>query len=531
MGKSRKNVSLEDLRVGLRFVTALPGFLRSTLTPTTARHIVKARLSSTGSRVLALLGEIYSGGAESPYRRLLESCGAELGDLEALLGQDGVEGLLRALLDQGVYLRADEFKARVPVRRGSLEFIVNPLALINPAAVVHGISESSGSTGPRTPVPIDLRFIADHAVNTLLAMQAYGGIDWAHGHHGLPGGTALTNPLEMAKFGRSPERWFTTVHPNHPELNHRYRWSGRAARLGARLGGAKLPPPTMTDVHRPLEVIQWMQETLAQGRVPHLWTFASTAVQVAITAGEIGANIAGARFTAGGEPTSPERRRIVEQSGAVMLPRMGATETDILAYACLRPNCADDMHFFDDRHALIQAGEDTECALPGKALLLTTLLESAPLRMLNVCMGDQARIVRRQCGCPMSDFGWHTHLEEVRSFEKLTAGGMAFLDYDVIRILEEVLPQRFGGSAADFQIVERLDQASSRFQIELRASPALGPIEAGDLRAAFLDALCGGSEGQRLGQLWWQDGQVISEVRKPPLRTASGKVLHLHRVT
>ena len=67
-------------------------------------------------------------------------------------------------------------------------------------------------------------------------------------------------------------------------------------------------------------------------------------------------------------------------------------------------------------------------------------------------------MTRRSCGCYFERLGWRSHLHTIRSFEKLTAGGMTVLDADVVRILEELLPARFGGAAADYQLVE--DQAA-----------------------------------------------------------------------
>ena len=56
-------------------------------------------------------------------------------------------------------------------------------------------------------------------------------------------------------------------------------------------------------------------------------------------------------------------------------------------------------------------------------------------------MGDQGVLARRDCGCPLDGIGWQSiPLDNVCSFEKLTSGGMTFLDVDVIRVLEEVLP-------------------------------------------------------------------------------------------
>ena len=39
-------------------------------------------------------------------------------------------------------------------------------------------------------------------------------------------------------------------------------------------------------------------------------------------------------------------------------------------------------------------------------------------------MGNQAVVSERACGCPYQELGWTTHLHDIRSFEKLTAGGI-----------------------------------------------------------------------------------------------------------
>jgi hypothetical protein len=521
-------LSVEDIRVGLRFFQRLPRFLRTPFTLEEARQRVQTRFKHREQRFREILIRLCKGPPDSPYFRLLNACGFEQGDADRLVREEGVEGALATLLRQGVYLTNAEFKSRAAVVRGSLSFTVDPLSLLNPASVVHGLSESSGSRGARTPVPIDLAFVEDHAINTHLALEAYGGGEWVHAHWGVPGGTAVTNPLEFAKGGNPPDRWFTPVLPASPGFHHRYRWGSRAMWLGSRLAGVPMPSATLAELDDLEPVVNWMRKTLDRRRVPHLWTFASTAVLVCETAKTMGIDIAGARFTAGGEPSTRARREAVESMGAIILPRMGATETDILAYACLRPQAPDDMHFFDDRHALVQPGAGDLHGLPPQALLLTSLLSTAPIMLFNVCMGDQAEVVRRDCGCPMNELGWHVHLARVRSFEKLTAGGLTFLDIDVIRILEEVLPGRFGGSPVDYQVVERYDAPGSQSQIQLLLSPDLGVLNHDEVLTVFLEAVGGGSEGERFMELQWRFGNVVEVVRRQPYRTDSGKILHLH---
>ena len=517
----------DDVLVGARFLAALPRFLRTPLSPGDMRAVVRDRFTRREEHFLDRFAEALRL-PESPYARLVSHAGCTEGDVRASLKSDGIEGTLKTLFRAGVYLAGDEFKGRRPVTRGSLVFTVNPATLVSQDAVVHGLAESSGSRGARTPVPVDLAFVRDHAVNTHIALDAHGGGSWTHAHHGVPGGTSVTNPLEFAKGGNPPVRWFTPVALETPGLSPRYRWGVYAMRLASYAAGVPLPGPTYASFDDPMPVIRWMAGELALGRIPHLWGFASTAVLVCQAAAHAGIDISGAHFTMGGEPTTAARRAVVEARGAVALPRMGATETDILSYACVSPEEPDDMHFFDDRHALIQPGEGSERpGIPKGAMLLTSLLKSAPVRLLNVCMGDRATVTRRQCGCGLERDGWERHIHTVRSFEKLTAGGMTFLDVDVIRVLEEVLPARFGGRAADWQVVEQMDGDRMQPGVALVVDPSVGPLDADEVADVFLAAIGGGTGGERLMELQWRNSGVLSVLRQTPTRTPSGKVVHV----
>ena len=118
-------------------------------------------------------------------------------------------------------------------------------------------------------------------------------------------------------------------------------------------------------------------------------------------------------------------------------------------------------------------------------------------------------------------------IREVRSHEKLTAGGIAFLDVDVVRVLEEVLPSRFGGAALDYQLIKEAD-AYGRPAVRLRVHPSVGPLDELAVADAFLAALGSGQGGTPLTELLWREGNVVRVERVPPARTSSGKILHLH---
>src|SRR5215212_9086421 len=142
-------------------------------------------------------------------------------------------------------------------------------------------------------------------------------------------------------------------------------------------------------------------------------------------------------------------------------------------------------------------------------------------------MGDQAVLTRRACGCPLEALGWTTHLHTIRSYEKLTAGGMTFLDTDVVRVLEAVLPARFGGGPIDYQLLEEQD-GGGRPCVRLLVHPRVGSLDEGAVADAFLAALGTGSGAERVMALQWRAAGLFQVDRACPRPTAAGKVLHLH---
>jgi hypothetical protein len=118
-------------------------------------------------------------------------------------------------------------------------------------------------------------------------------------------------------------------------------------------------------------------------------------------------------------------------------------------------------------------------------------------------------------------------MRAVRSFEKLTAGGMTFLDVDAIRVLEDVLPARFGGRPAHYQLVES-EAPDGRPRMRLLVHPSVGPIDPAAVRSALLEALAGAGQSEGLMALQWRLGGWIEVERRPPHVTGGGKVLHLH---
>jgi hypothetical protein len=367
---------------------------------------------------------------------------------------------------------------------------------------------------------MDLAYIRDHAVNVCVAVEAAGGAGWTKAVWEVPGGGALYRMLKLSSFGTRVARWFTHVDPGDPDLHPRYRWSHRLVRLASYVAGAPLPGPVLASLEDPLPVARWAADVVRRGRTPWIRTFPSFAVRACQAALDAGIDLTGARFTVSGEPVTDAKLEAIRRSGAVATPRYGAIETGPIAWACGAPDRSDDMHVFHDLHALVQ--------LEGHpALFVTSLRRAAPLLMLNLSMGYQASLGSRACGCPLEQLGWTTHLSGVTSREKLTAAGMTFHDADVVRILEEVLPGRFGGGPTDYQLVED-ETASGEPVVRLLVHPAVGVLDPGCIAEVFLAALGGGSGAERIMGTMWRDASLLRVERREPFATASGKVLHLH---
>jgi hypothetical protein len=520
--------SVGDIRLGARFLRRLPAFLRHPVTHRDALATLYRRLEVRGDDFLALVRESIYGQAGSPYRRLLDAAGCEYGDLARLVTQDGVEPALRVLCRHGVYLTVDEFKGRRPVVRGSTTISVNPQQLQNAKVRAHVPARSSGSRGPATPADVDLAFVRDLAVNHCLALTARGGISWHHAIWSVPGGAAMKRILWLAGFGAPPVRWFSPVDPAGQGLHPRYRWSAHAMRWLSVCAGVPLPRPVHVPLADPRPIVQWLTDVVAARGVPHLSTYASAAVRLCEAARDGGVSLGGTQFTLSGEPITEARLALVRRAGVTAVPQYGASEAGgTIGHGCLAPADADDIHLFHDLRAVIQpAGLTADADLPPSALLFSSLRSTAPFVLLNVSLGDSAILDRRTCGCPLERLGWTTHISGIRSYEKLTAGGIRLFDTDLIGILEHALPARFGGGPTDYQLVE--DEGEDGLpRLRLVVDPTVGPLDAGALTDTFLAAIGAGSGAERVVGLLWRDSGFLRVERRRPEAGPGGKILHL----
>src|SRR5262249_21736865 len=123
--------------------------------------------------------------------------------------------------------------------------------------------------------------------------------------------------------------------------------------------------------------------------------------------------------------------------------------------------------------------------------------------------------------------GLDQHLSRIRSFEKLSSEGLTFIQADLLAVLEQVLPSRFGGSSTDYQVLEQ-EQADGILRLSLLVDPSIGAVDEAALLRVFVHALSATHDwGPRFTAFLEQTGSIRVE-RRRPLATPAGKILPFH---
>jgi hypothetical protein len=160
-----------------------------------------------------------------------------------------------------------------------------------------------------------------------------------------------------------------------------------------------------------------------------------------------------------------------------------------------------------------------------ESLLFTTLLPYAPHVLINAEMDDSGVLEKTSCDCTYAAAGFTTLIRDIHSFGKMTGYGVTLVGTGIVRILEEVLPRRFGGCATDYQLVEWDGRDQTR--VTLRVGHRVPVSSLAAVRDCFLRELRAFNSGQLASRIW-RDAQAIEVVHEDPVATARGKILPLH---
>jgi phenylacetate-coenzyme A ligase PaaK-like adenylate-forming protein len=253
---------------------------------------------------------------------------------------------------------------------------------------------------------------------------------------------------------------------------------------------------------------------------------ASAAVRACAAAVDRALEIADTFFIVGGEPYTPEKAAVIEQAGARAASYYAMAEAGMIGIPCLDSVALDDVHLVTDKVATIQRSRPVGSRKSSVAALVhTTLLPASPKLMLNVESGDYGSLAERHCGCGVLPQGFRSHLHTIRSYEKLTSEGMSFLGGDLLSLLEDVLPRRFGGRPTDYQLLER--ERHGLPKVSLVVDRGVGPLDEGLVASTALEFLSRRDAANGMMAGLWAASGTLEVVRGDPHVTPGGKILPL----
>jgi hypothetical protein len=437
-----------------------------------------------------------------------------------LVTRYGLESALETLRQAGVCVSSEEFKGRKPLVRGGRHIPASAADFINPFVRGAWSTRTSGSTGRATSVPASLEHMAADDCFRAVVFRQFGAPERRLRivSSALPNLGGFTRPIWARNSGIKIHHWHAI--PGGARSWH-YRLATAALRAELRGLGVPVPPLTWlprNDFSPVARAIAGARGSVAPDLVLGI---TSPCVRVAAAAIECGVDVSGTRFWTMGEGLSPAKAEIFHRAGAEVYAGYSARELGALGNSCPHYEGQNTVHHNRGATALIAHGHSTPSG-EVNSLLFTTLLSSAPFFVINLEMGDHGLIGAAKCGCRFSQLGFDTIISDIYSYTKLTAHGASLLGSDIVRILEEVLPARFGGSSVDYQLVEQEQKAQTR--LVLRVNPRVGPVSTAEIHRCFL---------AEVGQLFagaffvgmWNHADAFVVIAEEPVAGQTGKVL------
>jgi hypothetical protein len=488
--------------------------------------LVRANLARREENFLEGMKRAVFARPECVYARLFAWAGCEFGDLEAMVRREGLEAALGRLAEAGVRLEHDEFKGKRAVERGGLRIEAGPRDFANPLARGALETTSSGSRSQGTVTRPSVEFQVYREAQDALFVGQFEPQKKAICAvlPVLPSTVGFNRMLTFERRGTPVEKWFA--------LGGTWRDSGHYRVLlqllvwEARAHGLGIPAPEYLARDDFGPVARWMAKQRGAGREV-LWMGPVTmGVLTAAAAREAGIGLEGVTFLCGAEPLTEARRAVMEAAGGRVYPRYGVSELGWVGCSCAEMTTGSTVHVMRDSMAVIARRRKAPLTeVEVDSLAFTTLLPFSTYVLVNVEMEDCGTLGPAKCGCRFAELGFTEQLSGVYSYGKLTGQGITLLGGDLISVLERSLPGRFGGTPADYQLLE-LDAAGGAI-VELRMSPRVGVEDETAVREYFLAEVRRLWGGSLTARQWGQTGAVRVNFAEPVM-SGGRKINPLH---
>jgi hypothetical protein len=523
----RRTTTWLELRRLAVYLRALRTFLREPLAEEEPLERVRVRLAGRDDAFLRILADGVFENPRSAYRALFSHAGIEHGDVVRLVRDEGLEGALGRLFAAGVRITVQELRGEQALVRGGVELDSEGKDFDSPLATAHYVGRTGGSRSAGTPVSVDLSRRTWHASYHALLLSAFGvgrprSAVWFPAPPGVAG---FGSVLSHAKLGHPVERWFSQTDWRRGSPKHAVFTA--ATLLASRLYGNPVPWPERTPPQAAARVARWLAEARVTGVPASLITSPSSAVRVCDAAQEHALDIAGSFFRLSGEPYSAARAAAVRAAGCIGAPSYYIAEAGgAVGIPCAAPLEPDEVHVAADRIAVLQRERTVADSTTVGELFLTVLDPLSPKVLINLESDDFGVLGERPCGCLLEEVGLSLHLHSIRARDKLTSEGMTFLGSDVITLLEQVLPSRFGGGATDYQLVEEEQNGVARVAIVV--SPRVGELVEPEVVNHVVSYLRSRGRAQQLMVDVWEQTGTLRVERREPYGTLGAKTPSVH---
>ncbi|MBZ5606090.1 MAG: hypothetical protein LAO79_27675, partial [Acidobacteriia bacterium] len=441
-----------------------------------SRGVIRRALENRVPNFLELAGKVL-GVPQHPYAQLFAVAGCTYADLESGIKKNGLDSTLDMLLREGVYLTLDEFRCKTKIVRGGRHIPASMKDWDNARGSGPLKAFSSGTSGgKRVETSHSLenarfglagsRVMLDEFNRSTGAAIALGSI--------LPSAMGLGTCISSSRLGHPIERWFALGGSNRE--NWHYKALTRAIVTRLRLGGAKIPYPTYLEGDDFSPVAEFIARRKKEGAEVGMSGMVSSVARVAGAAIDRGLDIRGSWALVTGESLTDVKRKLIEASGIDVFPVYATSDFGGIGVPCRQMTSGDCVHIAEASIALtsrpVDFWGDGETV---QSLHVTAVVPFAPRVLINVEIGDTGVMEPSHCDCEFSRLGYTRQVRNIAAFSKISAQGSTLYAPELVRLLEESLPQKFGGRPGDFQLLEVEGKAQTETVLRIHPRLNVGP--------------------------------------------------------